>query len=226
VLPRAALGRARRLVSMGLNDDWSFESDYLDATQGSVLCFDHTVDGEFWAEKTLKNVLRRRWGKVGDVRRYRSFFARPDAEHRRTMVGFDRPGSVSLRTILAEVGDVELGLKIDIEGWEYRLLDQLVEHQRRFAFVVLEFHDVDLMADRITRFLDAADELAVVWVHANNFAGHDEQGDPIVVEISLAARRHLDGAGPTEPTTDGNADQHTSPNDPTAPELVLRFASS
>jgi hypothetical protein len=219
VLSRAALAPARHLVSMGLNDDWSFESDYLDATQGAVVCFDHTVDAEFWAEKTLKNVLRRRWHKVADFRRYRAFFARPDAEHRRTMVGYDLPGqSVSLRTILAEKDRGEIGLKIDIEGWEYRLLDQLVEEQERIAFLVIEFHDVDLMADRITRFLAAADQLVVVWTHANNFAGVDGSGNPIVLEMSLVARRLL---------VPGDADTGsavTTPNDPSSAEIELEFA--
>ena len=60
-------------------------------------------------------------------------------------------------------------LKIDIEGSEYRILDQLIENQKKINGLVIEFHDCDLHFDRINRFIQSF-ELDLVHIHVNNYS--------------------------------------------------------
>ena len=46
-----------------------------------------------------------------------------------------------------------LFFKIDIEGSEYRLLEELVEFQGTMCGLVIEFHDIDLHIEKINNFI-------------------------------------------------------------------------
>jgi len=38
---------------------------------------------------------------------------------------------------------------MDIEGGEYRILDNLIKHQDKICGIVIEFHDIDLHLEKI-----------------------------------------------------------------------------
>jgi hypothetical protein len=108
-------------------------------------------------------------------------------------------------------------LKVDIEGWEYGILDQIVEWQDSFSGLVIEFHDVDTNKAKIQSFLDELRRLRVVWIHGNNLGGTDTDGDPVVIEMALAV-----------PSSDEFSDMPHAldvPNNPDQPELTLAFSA-
>ena len=45
-------------------------------------------------------------------------------------------------------------LKIDIEGSEYRLLDEIISNQNFLSGLIIEFHDVDLNLNKINEFIE------------------------------------------------------------------------
>lgn len=220
VMPVQTLDRARSLISMGLESDWTFEEFFLERARGSVICFDHTVTPRFWLMFTAKALARGRWRTLPRYLGYRRFFAQSRAEHRKLKIGYDSDGSVSLDTILDERGPAggDILLKIDIEGWEYRILDQIVANQDYFCGIVMEFHDLDLHRDRVDRFLHRLDQFEVTWLHGNNYGGTDNEGDPIVVEMTLARRGLL-----ASDTAAEDSARMTCPNNPDLPEVELRF---
>lgn len=214
----ATLAPVTLLLSMGLNDDWRFEEEFHARTGASILCFDGSVDTRFWVRHAIRQVRARAFGKALDFFRYRRFFSRPGISHRRQMIGFDGPGTVSLSTILAEVSDAHIFLKMDIEGGEYRILDQIVEHRARFTGIVMELHDVDLHRDRIARFFEAMREFVIVALYPNNVGGVDRQGDPVLIEISMARADYVvTAAGAEAPVP--------LPNNPAIPNIALRYAT-
>lgn len=209
------------LLSMGLNDDWQFEADFLKSNPAArVVCFDHTVHFRFWVLYTLKQVVRLRLVQSFKSWSYKRFFSRPNAQHRKICIGYDVPGGVSVRSLFNEFSDRAIFLKIDIEGSEYRILDEVVEHADRVTGIVIELHDVDLQRQRIENFVNGLDGFTVVFSHANNFGGVDEQGDPIVIELALIRNEYLDVIEPGRPAP------RTSPNDPTQPEIELVFEAA
>lgn len=214
-----ALEGAKLLVSMGLNDDWRFEADFRRRSGARVVCFDHSVTGHFWAWHALHGAVRLSPARATRYLRYRRFFAEPGVEHRRLKVGYDGPGGVSLPTILAEFGDMPIFLKIDIEGSEYRLFEDIVRNADRFTGLVLELHDIDLHRDRITAFLAALDAFSVVHLNANNFGGADAAGDPLVIEVSLT-RIDLLRTGNRPAKLEQRA------NNPLAPDIPVLFESA
>lgn len=186
VASEAAMKPVRTLISMGLYDDWRFEEDFRRRTGAKVVCFDHSVTTKFWLLYTVKALLRRRFHQLSRFVRYRRFFGSPEVRHERLMVGQDAPGVVSLDTILKSIpADEPLFLKMDIEGGEYSILDQLVAARSRFTGMVMELHEIDKRRAEVERFFDAMPEFTIVAMHPNNYFPPDKNGDPLLLEVSL-----------------------------------------
>ena len=216
-IPVAALEPSRLLLSMGLSDDWSFEEDFHKRTGARVICFDGSVTGRFWIKHGLSSLLHGRFSSATRYLAYRRFFGQRGVEHRRQMVGYDGNGSVSLATVLAELPEVPIFLKCDIEGSEYRIFDDLAANAGRFTAIAMELHDVDLHRERISALLAQMPQFVVADLHGNNFAGTNPAGDPMVLEITLLRRDLVD----SKPA--GIQDLGDRRNDPSRPELELLF---
>lgn len=226
VIPEPVMDRVDVLVSCGLNDDWRFEQDFLARTGARVECYDHTVDDAFWRWRLVRHGIALRHGptrqRLRELRKraeYMSFFDGDSATHHRVKIGYDGVGSTSLSSVLeAELGRAVF-LKIDIEGAEYRVLEEILEHSSGVLGFVVELHDIDLHRARISQFVAAATDYRVVHVHANNYGGTDGNGDPLVIEMTFARADlltrdpHYSDAGPSL----------DSPNDPRSSELSVRF---
>ena len=79
----------------------------------------------------------------------------------------------------------DIFLKIDIEGGEYRILDDLLLNQKKIIGLVIEFHDCDLHIEKILKFLRSFN-LTLVHIHGNNFAERDLNNDITVLELTFS----------------------------------------
>lgn len=76
-------------------------------------------------------------------------------------------------------------LKLDIEGSEYDLIDEIVNNQNAFKAMVFEFHDLDKKHELVLKFLkDCRPNFKMVHLNINPSGGF-VNGQPKCVEISL-----------------------------------------
>ena len=75
--------------------------------------------------------------------------------------------------------------KIDIEGSEYIILNELVKFSKSISGIVIEFHDVHLNISNILKFIREID-LDLCHIHANNWGGVDSNNVPKVLELTFA----------------------------------------
>ncbi|WP_055448717.1 FkbM family methyltransferase [Lacinutrix mariniflava] len=76
-------------------------------------------------------------------------------------------------------------LKLDIEGGEYDLIDEIVNNQKAFKAMVFEFHDLDEKHELVLNFLkDCSSNFKMVHLNINP-AGGFLNGQPKCIEISL-----------------------------------------
>ena len=76
-------------------------------------------------------------------------------------------------------------IKIDIEGSEYRILDELIKFQNIITGIVIEFHDFDLHIDNIIKFIENLN-LELVHIHPQNPAPVNKENIPTQIEITFA----------------------------------------
>lgn len=207
------------LISLGICDDWSFETDFTKRNNVAVHAYDASVSFRFWLKRTLAETLKNPLGFYAFRKffSYKSFF-KGQNKHIKKFVGLDTRDEIycTLSSILDDFDSENIFLKIDIESSEYRLLDTLVAYQNKISGLAMELHDCDLHLDKIKDFVEKLD-LNLVHVHANNYAPiRREDGLPVVLEITFS--KHGDLAD--EAYLPHDLDM---PNDVAAPEVNLSF---
>ncbi|MFZ0564837.1 MAG: FkbM family methyltransferase [Chlamydiales bacterium] len=233
VLPERVLKKTKFLISLGLADDWSFEEDFQKQSSANVICYDHTTTKNFWRKRFLHDCFRlilkenrkKTFYSLFDYYRYKNFFNGNTALHHKKKIGYSSQNETDLASIIRQVDSHHIFLKIDIEGWEYRILAQISEFKARVLGFVIEFHDVDLLSSRVSEFIENIKEhFTLVHIHANNCGGIDPEGNPLVLEMTWIRNDEIDtGEGkisityPIEGLDQANA--------PEFPDIALSFSA-
>lgn len=215
------------LLSFGLNDDWSFERDFLRRRPVPLQAYDATLTPRYLVKRLWRSLRRLKpheiIGSVQSLRDFPEFFS-GDRRHFPSFVGREGvPGYVSFSEVMRTLDESLHGrsgvfVKIDIEGSEYHILDDLLGHAGRFAALAIEFHDVDIHLPALERFV-ARLPLKLVHVHANNHAPIDGSGTPLVIECTFSASTP-DG----EPGTAALPHPLDMPNKRNRAEIAISFA--
>ena len=177
------------MVSLGISDDWSFESHFAEIKDVYVYAFDASLDLRFWAKRviteTIKNPLN--FYAIRKLTSYKKFFSGKH-KHIKKFVGLNSnsPTHCTLNSILENIKNDKIFLKIDVEGSEYRLLDEIILNQNRITGLVIELHDCDIHLQKIEKFIRKFN-LNLIHIHANNFSPvRLDDGLPLVMELTFS----------------------------------------
>jgi len=194
------LKQSNVLLSFGLGSDWSFEIDYLKKNQsGKIYIYDHTVDIYTYLNpllKCLKRFLTFRKNlndlltRLNDLNKYLSLtmnkniiFNKKKAvyqilnENKETDVkkAFDKIGLLN-RTVF----------KIDIEGDEYSLIDDILKQVNFIDMLIIEFHEIDKNEIKfVTSIKKLLNDFDIIHIHANNHCNESSFGLPTVLELTF-----------------------------------------
>ncbi len=220
LVTKKAISETRTLISFGILDDTSFEKDFLKENEISVFCFDHTITKNYWKKrffndvgaaiynfnfKFLKNTMNRyieskKFFKLKNVKLFNETISNGSIKKILKINNFKKP----------------LFFKIDIEGSEYRILNELIIIQDMICGLVIEFHDIDLHIDQITNFIKTFN-LTLTHIHPNNYGPRDPKDNPTVVELTFEKNPHEISEEINFPNL---LDQ---PNDPISEDIDLKF---
>jgi hypothetical protein len=182
-VPETLIREAEILVSMGINDDWSFDEECRKLNPDlRVHAYDFTISRQFFVKRlqmamigvclghTSLRVLRKRWHVL---KSYDRFFRGPVRHFEERIYNrIDRPYDTTLSRVFERADSNKIVLKVDIEGSEYRIIDAIVEFADRIVGLIVEFHDTDPLRPV---FVDGIRKLRqhfeIVHVHANNTEG-------------------------------------------------------
>ncbi len=189
----SAIERCNHFISLGLGENWSFEKSVSKLKPNATIdIFDHTVSLTFFARKALKGLVKfllfqdskeNLLGRFSRLSDYYFFWVKNNKNNHHKIKIMRN----SLEEVLSNYPTPEvLGLKIDIEGSEWEILDLIVENQAKFEFVLIEVHEFDRHADQLKFFLNVlSDSFVLAHLHANNFENLGSNGFPKVFEITL-----------------------------------------
>jgi len=193
LIERESVKNVNSLISMGISTDWSFEKDFFDINKVPINAYDHTVNNSFWFRYIRRSIINFFTFRCGFKKLssniflymdYKSFFQH-DRLHYKRKIGLKSKNETTLTDCLKEDNmNAPFFLKIDIEGGEYRILEQLISSSKEINGLAIEFHDVDIHKHRIEEFIRLF-ELTLVHIHPNNYGGIDNNGDPLVIEMTF-----------------------------------------
>ncbi|MGA3228056.1 MAG: hypothetical protein ABSC65_30120 [Acidobacteriaceae bacterium] len=233
-VPETLIREAEILVSMGINDDWSFDEECRKLNPDlRVHAYDFTISRQFFVKRlqmamigvclghTSLRVLRKRWHVL---KSYDRFFRGPVRHFEERIYNrIDRPYDTTLSRVFERADSNKIVLKVDIEGSEYRIIDAIVEFADRIVGLIVEFHDTDPLRPV---FVDGIRKLRqhfeIVHVHANNTEGIASDQLPELLEVTFVKRtRHQTLQRRTVLPLDGV----DAPNIPGLPNYQMRFSA-
>lgn len=232
VVPMKAVTAAEALLSFGLSHDWSFEREFrVHNPRVPVHCYDHTVTALSALRYSVGQLARFAVRRDGRYLRnalvwidYLLFF-RGNNLHVRQRIWCDRSdNSATVADAFDRLGGKhQVLVKMDIEGSEYRILDDLISYSEDIVALVIEFHDVDIRAARFNALVEKLKNVFyLVHIHGNNFGGVTPSGFAKAPEITFLNKRFF--ASPPRPSSlKYPVVDLDSPNYPGLPDIELKF---
>jgi len=234
LLPLSALEHSRRLITFGIGPDWSFEEDFLNFSDENVaISFDHTISSYDYFEDAGLSLFRNLTGR-SEWRHFRSrldrffrwnrFKNHERFRHIKKRVSNNTLHNSIMFLEIAEMCNLNTSsnniLKCDIEGDEYRIIDDVVKYSQAFTCIIIEFHDTGVHREK---FLECVNKISlshfVCHIHPNNSGGLAEDLLPEVLEITFANKRIC--SYETKQRRDQSLTAFDFPCDPRAPEINL-----
>jgi hypothetical protein len=227
LIEKSSLVKSNGLVSFGLGLDWSFEQDFFKYNNCPIEVYDHTIrysSLKKFSRNTLINFFSsKNWNKKNInillnnlfiFYNYKKFFT-GTVKHLRESIGLGNK-SIRLEQILKKFKYHPIFLKVDIEGCEYRILDEIINFQKYFSGLVIEFHNIDLHKEKIITFINNLN-LDLVHIHGQNAEYLDLNNDPIQVEMTFSKNPKIISNSPVLPH------KFDKPGNPNFDEIVLNF---
>ena len=232
VVPYGAVSDADALVSLGVNDDWSFETQFSQINPRALIhAYDHTVGEGLFRRRFYRALGRACLGRIARAelgqrlwlwREFRAFFGQRARHFEERIVGTERaPGDAALERVLARIDPSRrrIFLKVDIEGAEYEIVPDILRHAGRITALAVEFHDTRReRATFCTAMAALQQQFEIVHLHGNNCAPMAPDGLPEVLEVTLV--RGTGSARPRRLTLPIGLDR---PNRPGRADYAIRF---
>ena len=193
LVEKNSINGSKSLIAMGIGKDWSFEKDFYSLNPKKINAYDHTVTIFFWIKFFIKKILRVLLGQFSAPYQgmltfldYKNFFT-GDVVFFKEKVGSGKQSTISVNQAIERLdkNDMPVFFKIDIEGSEYVILDQLISNNENIIGLVIEFHYVGKNQNKIEKFIDLF-PLELVHIHPNNNRKTDDKGDPNTLEMTFA----------------------------------------
>jgi hypothetical protein len=190
VVPEAYLKNLTTFVNFGVGEDFDFEIELLNRYDVShILSFDNLVSLRYFIIHALKGLAKFTLREANFYLAYfrltlffkyvKFYLLKPQVEFFKIEIDKDRTKKI-FSTL-----PMNSGLKVDIEGSEYKILDVIALYKSKFNFIIIELHSVQLHKDKIIEFLNEMNnEFQVAHTSFNNRIS-DIQLTPQTVEITL-----------------------------------------
>lgn len=194
-----SLKKSEILISFGIDDNWQFEKDFKTKNYNcKIQCYDDKPILKYLVKKLIIELLflpyHRRLNFVKYFKNIIEFLnIRKKIHFFQKKIFYD-----DLNKILNNTSSNNIFLKIDIEGSEYRILDEIIKNQNKIIGIVIEFHDFDYHKNIIYDFYKKLN-LDIIHIHPNNGAPVDKNGDPIVIELTFEKNPIVIGDNPVLP---------------------------
>ena len=194
ILDKRIVHITKKIITCGLNDDWEFEKHFSKINSScEVLAYDHTVNKKFWIERFKKDILhfflfkKIRLRKIISIFKYYDYinFFKNKNKHYELKISNEniKNKEITINEILKDHDN--LILKIDIEGDEYNILNQILKNSKKINALLIEFHDIQKNMHLIKKFIEQSNKLKLVHIHANNYPCIDKDIDPSVIELTF-----------------------------------------
>ena len=200
VVPIKTVKSSNILISLGVSDNWDFEKDFKKKSHARVFAYDYSINNDYWISKFKKDFIKFLQLKIFKPKKIYKLFQYVDFL---LFFRFTKNNKFFLKKIGNSKDSITLDkvinnhfknqdkifLKIDIENFEYEILDDIIFNINKIQGIVIEFHNVTKNFDNIFNFIDKLkSDLNLVHIHANNYSVKEHDKFPEAIELTFSKR--------------------------------------
>tara|TARA_B100000768_G_C11183104_1_gene333842 strand:+ start:159 stop:968 length:810 start_codon:yes stop_codon:yes gene_type:complete len=200
VVCKETLSQCKNLISLGVGDDISFERDFEKFMNvENIHLYDYTVNYKLFFYIILKYLRRfltfrasanNIADSINNFLNFKKFIAQSNVKlfKEKVVSVIEETNNVNLEKIFSRIkSEKDNLLKIDIEGSEYEIIDEIIEHHAKVKMLIIEFHWINknpkLFEEAIKKLND---KFKIIHIHVNNYIATKESDYFFdVVEISF-----------------------------------------
>ena len=185
-----SIANTNNLISLGIETNWEFEKEFMKTNPKIITnCYDGQTNYKLILKFFLIQVIKALLLELNTSLLKRSFYnlfeysflLKKKLNFKRKNIGLKN--GLTFKEIVSNKKDVFL--KIDIEGSEYRILDEILEFKNKLVGLVIEFHDYDLNKKKVKKFIQELG-LVLVYININEMGGTSIDNYPLVLELSFS----------------------------------------
>lgn len=203
VVPEQALKSCKFLLSLGINDDISFDLHFSKANK-DICCIgvDYTVTPAFLRRRRVQVVVKSAINslldkkkhqiyraKAKNIKKFKEFFSGNNRFLPLEVTDNASFGKITISELVNKCNSssyLDIFLKMDIEGAEYKVTQDIVNNVERISYIACEYHDI---AENPERFNETVNKLSehfyLAHIHGNNHGAYSKELDfPDTVELT------------------------------------------
>lgn len=206
VIPNNFRNSNLNLISIGLGDNWTFESQGLKLFFRSFLIVDHTVSALGIFKRILKRLSERNLtiknfiylSKV--LLHYTIYFRILGKNHikKKLVPAKTNSREITIKELMQTSKNLHCMLKMDIEGDEYQMIDSICREANLIDLLIIEFHETDKKRKNFeVAIKNLKNYYLIVHAHGNNYSFTSNDGIPNTLELTFVNKNQFNGNYPS-----------------------------
>lgn len=199
VVDKNVVENTNHLVTFGLGPDWSFELDYIKLNNKvKISMYDYTVSVSPYLKEILKYLrrfltFRSKFKDVNDrlnyLKNYLNFFKLKNVDFYPEKITFPILNKIDTdinKVFLRIPNEEKIVLKSDIEGSEFKVIDEILNYSSRIKMLIFEFHWLNINEAKFINSINKIkEEFNIIHLHGNNHCEKLDSGLPIALEMTF-----------------------------------------
>ena len=198
------LNKCNNLITLGVGDDTSFERDFIKRSfKNKIFLYDYSVNYFLFIKiifKYFRRFLTFRSNTRALIYSFNNFINFIKLLSNKNVKFFKKKivskpikkNEISLKEVFSSSNKNNL-LKVDIEGYEYEIIKDILQNSKKIQMLIIEFHSINADLQRfITKIKSLQKKFTIIHLHANNYQ-QPKKTDLFydVIEISFVNKFNL-----------------------------------
>lgn len=195
--------KCENLITLGVGDDISFEVDFNKKRKSGIIkMYDYTVNDSlflliilkyFRRLITFRTSVKNFTYSIANYLNFLKFLKKKNVTlHKlRVVKKIKYKNDINLKKIFQNIDNDKNLLKIDIEGSEYEIIDEIVKYQSKINMLIVEFHWINKKKKLFTKSIKKLKKIFdIIHLHANNYRPLKHSEDIYdVLEITMINKK-------------------------------------
>ena len=201
IVSKSEIKKAKYLISCGLGNEFSFENSLLKNKSITINIYDHTISFFSYLRLILKLfrhfiTFRLKYSilieSLVNFYKYLLLINHNNVHHFSKKVSNNKKdaNAITLKDIL-NLKSKNVIIKIDIEGSEFKILNELLKYKENFSMLIIEFHFIQKNKQIFINFFNEFLKFfTIIHVHGNNINSLNIYNVPDVLEITMIKKEN------------------------------------